>query len=149
MTTRPRRTRAFYAAAVRRYFRCMDKGDLAGTLACFAPRGWLICESVGIRLRGHRAIGKFFQAMTDNTRGMIHRPTNIVIDDKNGTVAAELVYKNDRRIGAKLDMENCNFFDVGADGRFTRVRFWTGRVVEQSKAMDVARSEMRRTVKRR
>jgi hypothetical protein len=46
-------------------------------------------------------------------------------------------------------MENCNFFDVGADGRFTRVRFWTGRVVDQSVAMDVAKREMRRSARGR
>ncbi|MSO65075.1 MAG: hypothetical protein EXQ85_04635 [Alphaproteobacteria bacterium] len=139
----PRRSRTFYLAAMRRYFDRMDRGDVAVTVACFAPRGELICETAAMRLKGRWALTKFFQAITDNTRGMTHRMTNAVIDTASGTGAAELIYRNSRKIGAALDMENCNFFDFDGRGRFKRVRFWTGRLVNQSVAMDAAKREMK------
>jgi hypothetical protein len=39
-------------------------------------------------------------------------------------VATEQSYIGELADGTKNDMHNCNFFDVDADGRFSRVIIW-------------------------
>lgn len=45
--------------------------------------------------------------------------TSTVVDEERGKVATELDYYNENGV-----MHNCNFFEVGEDGRFTRVVIW-------------------------
>ena len=61
---------------------------------------------------------------------MVHQATNFVVDTEKGTCAVEIVYRNDRKDWSLVDMANCNFFDFGDDGKFTRVRFWSGGPVD-------------------
>ena len=114
------------AAAVQRYFDTMDAGDAEGTAQLFADDGVLECASTGMHLQGHEELRSFFQSLADNTNGMTHAPTNVVVDTEAGKASCELTYTNDRKARPFYETENCNFFDFGPDGRFTRVRFWMG-----------------------
>ena len=48
-----------------------------------------------------------------------HVVTSVVVDEERGKVATELDYYNENGV-----MHNCNFFEVGKDGKFTRVVIW-------------------------
>ena len=41
-----------------------------------------------------------------------------------GKVATEQSYIGELNDGTRNDMHNCNFFDIGPDGKFTRVIIW-------------------------
>ena len=43
---------------------------------------------------------------------------------RRGKVATEQSYIGELNDGTKNDMHNCNFFDVDADGKFSRVIIW-------------------------
>ena len=43
---------------------------------------------------------------------------------ETGKVATEQSYIGELNDGTKNDMHNCNFFDVDADGKFSRVIIW-------------------------
>lgn len=126
------RDRQFYIdAIVRDYFGAMDSGDVDATVACFAPDATLTCESSDMRLKGHDELRAFFKDLCVRTAAMVHQVTNFVVDEANGRCAVEIVYRNEHKDGSLYDMENCNFFDFGPDGKFARVRFWTGEFVDQ------------------
>jgi uncharacterized protein (TIGR02246 family) len=131
MTSLPQaREREFYVEAVlERYFAAMDRGDVETTVAGFAEDATLACETTGMRLRGRDEIRAFFTGLTQNTNGMEHAPMSLVVDVEGRKVAAELAYTNSRKTGPELDMENCNVFEFDADGRLSRVRYWTGKPV--------------------
>ena len=112
------------------YFAALDRGDVETAVSCFEDTATLICETDGTRLDGKEAIRAFLQQITDESQGMNHEVTNLVVDMQNRRCAAELHYSDQLTTGTELDMDNCNFFDFGTDGRFTRVRFWTGASVE-------------------
>jgi len=54
-------------------------------------------------------------------------------------VAVDLTYRNVRKVGPALDMENGKFFDFDTAGRFKRVRFWTGTFIDQKASIAAAR----------
>jgi ketosteroid isomerase-like protein len=110
-------------AVLTRYFEAMDRGDVDTVTGCFADDAVLITEN-RMRVEGKPAIREFFELLSQYT-GMTHEVTNVVVDVEAGKVACELHYVNPRE-ERPLDMLNCNFFDVGPDGRFTRVKFWLG-----------------------
>lgn len=134
-----KRTRAYYVKAVQRYFDTMDRGDVAGCVACFAPTGTLTCVNSPMRLKGPKQLGAFFARLHGNTTRMVHKPDLWVVDVGKGTVAVELRYRNRRKVGAAFDMENCNFFVFDTEGRFARVRFWTGAFIDQAASIAAAR----------
>ena len=112
------------------YFGALDRGDVETAVSCFEDTATLICETDGTRLDGKEAIRAFLQQITDESHGMSHDVTNLVVDIEKRRCAAELHYSDQLTTGTELDMDNCNFFDFGTDGRFARVRFWTGASVE-------------------
>ena len=53
---------------------------------------------------------------------MTHTITNIVVDPTSSKVSTEQLVDLNRN--GTTQMHNCNFFDVGADGKFSRVIIW-------------------------
>jgi ketosteroid isomerase-like protein len=124
------RDRDFYLdVVVNGYFGAMDSGDLEGTLACFAPNATLTWETNDLVLTGRDEIHAFFAEFIANTNMRLHEVRNAVVDTEKETCAVEIRYRSDIKDGPNVDMENCNFFDFGASGKFTRVHFWSGRIV--------------------
>lgn len=124
------RDRDFYiGVVVDGYFGAMDSGDVEGTLACFAPDATLTWETNDTVLSGHDEIRAFFTEFIAGTNMRLHEVRNAVVDTEKATCAVEIRYRSDIKDGPNVDMENCNFFDFGPDGKFTRVHFWSGRLV--------------------
>lgn len=125
------RDRDFYIdAVVNGYFNAMDTGNVEGTLACFAPDATLTWETNDLMLTGHDEIRAFFAEFIAGTNMRLHEVRNAVVDTEKATCAVEIRYRSHIKDGPNVDMENCNFFDFGPDGKFTRVRFWSGSIVD-------------------
>jgi len=117
--------RAALGDAVRRYFESMDRGDVAGTVACFTEGATLSCDTNDMHLRGHGEIEAFMTRITANTTDMVHEVANLLVDVDQRRCAAELHYRNRRPVGPDIDMAVANFFDFDEEYKLTRVRFWT------------------------
>ena len=55
---------------------------------------------------------------------IFHEIKNLVVEPELGKVATEQSYIGELVDGTKNDMHNCNFFDIDADGKFSRVIIW-------------------------
>ena len=53
---------------------------------------------------------------------MVHNISNLVVDEANGKVSTEQIVDLNGENATK--MHNCNFFDVDAEGKFSRVIIW-------------------------
>jgi hypothetical protein len=53
---------------------------------------------------------------------MVHEITNIVVDPTTSKVSTEQLVDLNRN--GTTQMHNCNFFDVNAEGKFSRVIIW-------------------------
>lgn len=122
-------SRSDIEAAVQAYFDALDRGDPIGAAELFANGAVLICESTDERYEGQDAIRGFFELIGSESAGMLHTSTNVVVDVDKRSAAAELRYTDDLHDGRRYDMQNCDFFDLDQDGRFTRVRFWLGEAL--------------------
>ena len=120
------------------YFAAMDRGDVERTVGCFGPGATLTCETNAMHLTGADDLAAFFTKITANTYEMVHEVTNLVVDSEARKCAAELRYRNRRRVGADIDTAVVNVFDFGPDCRFTRVRFWTADVIVPAAPAEVA-----------
>ena len=65
-----------------------------------------------------------FDDFCGSSVSIFHAVKNIVIEPEAGKVATEQSYIGQLSDGTKNDMHNCNFFDINADGQFTRVIIW-------------------------
>ena len=75
-------------------------------------------------ITGAAEIRRMFDDFCGNSVSIFHEVKNIVIDPDAGKVATEQSYIGELSDGTKNDMHNCNFFDINADGQFTRVIIW-------------------------
>ena len=123
MTTAATATEREQLAAVpASYFRAVDASDLPAVLAHFADDATLTVQTAGVTFSGHEEIGRMFTDFFNDWDSMVHEITNIVVDPIGSKVSTEQLVDLNRNGTTK--MRNCNFFDVGADGKFTRVIIW-------------------------
>ena len=73
---------------------------------------------------GADEIRRMFTDFCGNSVSIFHEIKNIVVEPEAGKVATEQGYIGELDDGTKNDMHNCNFFDVDADGKFSRVIIW-------------------------
>jgi ketosteroid isomerase-like protein len=99
------------AEAPASYFKAVDALDVDAVLGHFAET-----------FSGHEEIRRMFTGFFADWDSMVHTITNLVVDPEAGKVATEQDVTLRRNGG--MEMHNCNFFDVGPDGRFTRVIIW-------------------------
>ena len=110
------------AAVPASYFRAVDAYDLPAVLAHFREDATLTVQSSRVTFSGHEEIGRMFTDFFNDWDSMVHEITNIVVDPIGSKVSTEQLVDLNRNGTTK--MHNCNFFDVGPDGRFTRVIIW-------------------------
>jgi ketosteroid isomerase-like protein len=110
------------AAIPASYFRAVDSYDLSAVLDHFAENATLTVQSARVTFSGHQEIGRMFTDFFGDWDSMVHKITNIVVDSNGSKVSTEQLVDLNRN--GTTTMHNCNFFDVGADGRFTRVIIW-------------------------
>jgi ketosteroid isomerase-like protein len=117
-------TRDDLAALPASYFKTVDAKDLDGIVSHFAQDATLTVQTDHATFSGAAEIRRMFSDFLDNSASIAHQITNIVVEDAAGKVATEQNYVGELADGTKNDMHNCNFFDIGPDGKFTRVIIW-------------------------
>jgi ketosteroid isomerase-like protein len=117
-------TRDQLAALPDSYFKAVDRMDVDGILAHFADDATLTVQTDNVTFNGADEIRRMFTDFTSNSKSIFHEIKNLVVEPELGKVATEQSYIGELNDGSKNDMHNCNFFDVGPDGKFTRVIIW-------------------------
>ena len=123
-TQTARLTRDQLAALPDSYFKAVDAQDVDAILSHFAEDSTLTVQTAGAVFNGADEIRRMFTDFCDNSVSILHEIKNIVVEPETGKVATEQSYIGELDDGTKNDMHNCNFFDVNADGQFSRVIIW-------------------------
>jgi ketosteroid isomerase-like protein len=110
------------AAIPASYFGAVDAKDVPAVLTHFAEDATLTVQTAGVTFSGHDEIGRMFVDFFGDWDSMVHEITNIVVDPAGSKVSTEQLVDLNRNGTTK--MHNCNFFDVGADGKLSRVIIW-------------------------
>ena len=117
-------TRDQLAALPDSYFKAVDAKDVDAILSHFADDATVTVQTDHALFSGANEIPRMFSDFCDNSVSIFHEIKNIVVEPGAGKVATEQSYIGELQDGTKNDMHNCNFFDVGADGTFTRIIIW-------------------------
>ena len=110
------------AAIPASYFRAVDRYDLSAVLEHFAEDATLTVQTAGVTFTGHDEIGRMFTDFFADWDSMVHEITNLVVDPVASKASTEQLVDLNRNGTTK--MHNCNFFDVDAEGKFSRVIIW-------------------------
>ena len=117
-------TREQLAALPDSYFKAVDAKDVDAIMSHFADDATLTVQTDHAVFQGAAEIRRMFDDFCGNSVSIFHEVRNIVIEPDAGKVATEQSYIGELSDGTKNDMHNCNFFDINADGQFTRVIIW-------------------------
>ena len=117
-------TREQLAALPVSYFKAVDAKDVDTIMSHFADDATLTVQTDHAVFEGAAEIRRMFDDFCGNSVSIFHEVKNIVIEPDAGKVATEQSYIGELSDGTKNDMHNCNFFDINADGQFTRVIIW-------------------------
>ena len=123
-TQTARLTRDQLAAIPDSYFKSVDAQDVDLILSHFAEDSTLTVQTAGAVFTGADEIRRMFADFCDNSVSIFHEIKNIVVEPDKGKIATEQSYIGELNDGTRNDMHNCNFFDVDAEGKFTRVIIW-------------------------
>ena len=117
-------TREQLAALPDSYFKAVDAKDVDAILSHFADDATLTVQTDHAVFDGADEIRRMFIDFCGASVAIFHEIKNIVIETDARKVATEQSYIGELKDGTKNDMHNCNFFDVDAEGKFTRVIIW-------------------------
>ena len=117
-------TRDQLAALPDSYFKAVDAKDVDAILDHFAEDATLTVQTDHAVFSGAEEIRRMFTDFCGGSVSIFHEIKNIVIEPEAGKVATEQSYIGELVDGTRNDMHNCNFFDVDAEGKFTRVIIW-------------------------
>jgi ketosteroid isomerase-like protein len=106
------------------YFRAVDEQDVDAILSHFADDAVLIVQTDHAVFTGAAEIRRMFTDFIDSSVSIFHEIKNIVVEPATGKLATEQSYIGELVDGTQNDMHNCNFFDVDANGQFSRVIIW-------------------------
>ncbi len=106
------------------YFKAVDAMDVDAILSHFADDATLTVQTDNVTFTGAEEIRRMFSDFTAGSTSIFHEIKNIVVEPGRGKVATEQSYIGELTDGTTNDMHNCNFFDIGPDGKFTRVIIW-------------------------
>jgi uncharacterized protein (TIGR02246 family) len=117
-------TKEQLAALPDSYFRAVDAKDVDAILSHFADDATLTVQTDHAVFSGADEIRRMFTDFCEGSTSIFHEIKNIVVEPETGKVATEQSYIGELVDGTKNDMHNCNFFDVDAAGKFSRVIIW-------------------------
>ena len=117
-------TREQLAALPDSYFKAVDAMDVDAILEHFADDATLTVQTDHAVFAGAEEIRRMFTDFCGSSKSIFHEIKNIVVEPAAGKVATEQSYIGELVDGTKNDMHNCNFFDVDAEGKFSRVIIW-------------------------
>jgi ketosteroid isomerase-like protein len=110
------------AALPASYFKAVDSLDPDAVLTHFAEDATLTVQTARVTFSGHAEIRRMFVDFFADWDSMVHDISNLVVDEGARKVSTEQLVTLDGANATK--MHNCNFFDVNADGQFSRVIIW-------------------------
>ncbi|KAB8225117.1 hypothetical protein BDV33DRAFT_164539 [Aspergillus novoparasiticus] len=114
-------TRDQLAGLPQSFFNAVDGKDLDAVVLHFSQDATFTIETAHVTFTGPDEIRRSFADFINNTKHMLHDIKSIVVDEINGKVATQQRYTGELVDGTKNEMHTCDFFDVGPDGKFTRV----------------------------
>ena len=117
-------TREQLAALPDTYFKAVDAKDVDGIMSHFADDATLTVQTDHAVFSGAEEIRRMFTDFCDGSVSIFHEIKNIVVEPGARKVATEQSYIGELRDGTRNDMHNCNFFDIDAEGKFSRVIIW-------------------------
>jgi ketosteroid isomerase-like protein len=117
-------TREELAALPDSYFKAVDAMDVDAILEHFADDATLTVQTDHAVFEGADEIRRMFTDFCGSSVSIFHEIKNIVVEPEAGKVATEQSYIGELNDGTRNDMHNCNFFDIDADGKFSRVIIW-------------------------
>jgi uncharacterized protein (TIGR02246 family) len=123
-TQSPAHTRDALAALPASYFKAVDAQDLDAVVSHFAQDATLTVQTDHVTFDGAAEIRRMFSDFFAGSKSIFHEIKNIVVEEATAKVATEQSYIGELADGSRNDMHNCNFFDVGPEGTFTRVIIW-------------------------
>ena len=115
-------TRDSLAALPDSYFKAVDAMDVDAVLEHFADDATLTVQTDHATFAGAAEIRRMFTEFFASSESIFHEIRNIVVEPDAGKVSTE--QHVDLVRDGTTKMHNCNFFDVGPDGKFTRVIIW-------------------------
>ncbi|KAE8149073.1 NTF2-like protein [Aspergillus avenaceus] len=124
MATPQSMTRDQLASLAKSYFQAVDANDVDLVLSHFAPDATLTVQTDHVTFTGLDELRQMFSGFITNSKQMLHEVKSIVADEKTGKVATQQYFTGESLEGTQSEMLNCNFFDVNADGKFSRVVIW-------------------------
>ncbi|KAL5361641.1 NTF2-like protein [Aspergillus floccosus] len=110
------------------FFTAVDDRDLERVASHFAPDATLTVHTGPATFTGAAQIKEMFAGFIASSKTMSHEVVSVVVDEVRGTVATQQRYVGVLADGTQNDMFNCNFFEVGEDGRFKKVDIWMAGV---------------------
>jgi ketosteroid isomerase-like protein len=117
-------TRERLASLPDSYFKAVDAKDIDAILSHFADDATLTVQTDHAVFEGAEEIRRMFTDFCGSSTSILHEIKNMVVEPDAGKVATEQSYIGELVDGTKNDMHNCNFFDVDAEGKFSRVIIW-------------------------
>jgi uncharacterized protein (TIGR02246 family) len=117
-------TREQLAALPDSYFKAVDAKDVDVILSHFADDAVLTVQTDHAVFSGAEEIRRMFTDFCEGSVSIFHEIKNIVVELETRKVATEQSYIGELNDGTKNDMHNCNFFDIDAEGKFSRVIIW-------------------------
>ena len=124
MTSLTELTRDQLAKLPATYFKAVDDQDLDAILEHFAADATLTVQTDNVTFSGSDEIRRMFSDFLDGSVSIFHELKNIVVEPERRKIATEQSYIGELADGSRNDMHNCNFFDVDAEGKFSRVIIW-------------------------
>ena len=108
-------------ALVETYFAAVDRKDVVGTLACFAPTSRFSIANHGVFYNGRDTEVKgMYERLNERYAQVWHGAFTHTVDVAAQRIASRFRVENVNHQGEKLVKNNCNFFEL-QDGLFTAV----------------------------
>ena len=107
-------------ALVERYFAAVDRMDVPGTLACFAPEAHFCIANHGTHYHGLEELRGMYERLNARYARVWHGDFDHVLDVPAQRAASRFRVENTSLSGEKFQKNNCNFFRVEG-GRFVEV----------------------------
>ncbi len=107
-------------ALVERYFEAVDRKDVEGTLACFAPEVHFCIANHGTSYHGIEALRGMYERLNARYAKVWHGNFDHVLDVPAQRAASRFRVENTTHAGEVLVKNNCNFFRV-EEGHFVEV----------------------------
>lgn len=106
--------------AINKYFDNVDKKDLDGVLDCFHDNAMMTTQTSFTTHAGKDSIKRMFTGFMGAFDSIIHRDFEITVDESNGRIVASFVAELTDADGAKIYLENTNYWRI-RDNKFQEV----------------------------